>query len=193
MTRKLGNDICVRVHLRKRLGREPSQVEVFKIIENSKRLKAAKSALTWVDIAAAYEHGEEVRPRSLVSPHTNPHIMNGPQEIRVYAMKCVGYDAQFQIVLARNYKKFSPPKQKSKSMGGNAKSTAKERKRKRDRSATPEGSDFDGDVPLESEESEEDDGGDDDGDRASTPEEPQYIPRPSRTRTRAIAKRTKLQ
>lgn len=185
--------MCVRVHLRKRLGREPSQVEVSKIIENSKRLKAAKNALTWVDIAAAYEHGEEVRPRSLVSPHTNPHIMNGPQEIRVYAMKCVGYDAQFQIVLARNYKTFSPPKQKSKSTSlGSAKSTAREQKRKRERSATPQESDFDSDVDMESEGSEEDDGGDDDGDRASTPEEPQYIPRPTRTRTQAITKRTKL-
>lgn len=43
-------------------GREPSQGEVSETIQSSQRLKAAKSALAWIDIAAAYEHGEEVRP-----------------------------------------------------------------------------------------------------------------------------------
>ena len=49
------------MYLRKTRGREPTHGEVSKITQNNERLKTAKSALTWADIAAAYERGEEVR------------------------------------------------------------------------------------------------------------------------------------
>lgn len=75
----------------------------------------------------------------------------------MYAMKCVGYDTQFQVVLARNYKKFSPPKPKSKSKGVSR--AAQGRKRN---PATPEASDLGVDVKSESGESEEDERGEDD-------------------------------
>jgi len=149
LKRSKGDDIAARVYLRKTNHREPSLGEVNNVLQTKQKLKAAKSRLTWADIVSAYERGEE--------------------EIRVYAMKCVAYDADFQRTLARNYKHFTPPQQNSKS-GPRTKATVK---RKRDSSDTPEPSESNDIVDMEGEEEE-----------TSDVEEAHYDPRGTRSRTR---------
>ncbi|KAH9912707.1 uncharacterized protein B0H18DRAFT_1126883 [Fomitopsis serialis] len=152
LKRSKGDDIAVRVHLRKTHGREPSLGEVNRVLHDKQKLKAAKTRLTWADVVSAYERGEE--------------------EIRVYAMKCVAYDVDFQRTLARNYKHFTPPQQNSKS-GPRTKAAVK---RKRDSSDTPEPSESDHDVvDVEGEE-----------EKASDSEEAHYEPTGTRSRMKRV-------
>ncbi|TFY56077.1 hypothetical protein EVJ58_g7860 [Rhodofomes roseus] len=173
LKRTQSNDIAARVYLRKTHEREPSQREVSKMLDNKKQMKMAKTKLTWADVAAAYERGEE--------------------EIRVYAMKCVGYDVEFQRILARNYRFFTPPETKRKTGPSNAtgaKASSKH-KRRRSVSATPE--------PSEPEYDDDADGSEDNGEiidlvnsaGESDVEVVQY--RPKGTRSRAQAKRLKTE
>ncbi|KAH9913061.1 uncharacterized protein B0H18DRAFT_825355, partial [Fomitopsis serialis] len=88
-----GDVVMFRVGFRKEHHREPSRDEISAVVEDKDRVVAARRKVTWEDIVAAYERGEEA--------------------IGVWAMKCVSYDIQFQRVLARNYKYFTPPKGKA--------------------------------------------------------------------------------
>ncbi|KZT74567.1 hypothetical protein DAEQUDRAFT_720749 [Daedalea quercina L-15889] len=173
LTRKQGGDICTRVHLRKIHGKEPAQGEVSKVAQEKKSLKQAKNQLTWSDIAAAYERGEE--------------------EIRVYAMKCVGYDAKFQSILAQNYKNFSPPtgKQKpkfqrtSREMRTGEKATTN-RKRKRDPNTQEPSEESDGDMESAGAEEEEEE-------EMSDIDKPHYVPRATRSRPNAKLRRVRTE
>ena len=64
---------------------------------------------------------------------SNPFISH---EVRVYAMTCAGYDAQFETVLARNHKRLTPPRLKS-SKSNDSKTTVCQGKLTRN-STTPE-------------------------------------------------------
>ncbi|KAH9911763.1 uncharacterized protein B0H18DRAFT_943959 [Fomitopsis serialis] len=89
-----GSVVTARVCFRKEHHREPTEDEISEVVEDNQHMAAVRRKLAWEDIVAAYDRGEE--------------------EIGVWAMKCVSYDIQFQRVLARNYKYYTPPKGKSK-------------------------------------------------------------------------------
>ncbi|THH02225.1 hypothetical protein EW026_g617 [Hermanssonia centrifuga] len=77
--RPWGKELCARIALRSRLGREPTPAEVKEGMED----KAILNSVTPAQIERAYSKGEE--------------------EIGVWCMKCVDYDIEFQKLLVRNY------------------------------------------------------------------------------------------
>ncbi|KAL6304144.1 hypothetical protein BKA93DRAFT_826124 [Sparassis latifolia] len=87
-----GEDIRLRVWWRQRNDEELSDEEIDVMISDKDIMKTVKEQVK--DISAAYERGEE--------------------QIGVWCMKCVGYDAKFQRILVNNYDNFIPPSQKNK-------------------------------------------------------------------------------
>ncbi|KZT74557.1 hypothetical protein DAEQUDRAFT_807663 [Daedalea quercina L-15889] len=114
-----GAEVSAQVFFRKVHHREPSEENISDILDSKEGLVAARSQLSLENIMAAYERGEE--------------------ENGIYALKCVGYDIEFQRVLERNYKYFTPPEGKTKkgARPAGVKTKAKAAKRKR-RSSTPD-------------------------------------------------------
>ncbi|KAI0734961.1 hypothetical protein C8Q72DRAFT_805779 [Fomitopsis betulina] len=77
---------AVEIYYPKVHGRSLTHQEVTDVLKDTKRLKEIRSQLSEENVITAYERGEE--------------------ENGIWAMKCVGYDVEFQRTLARNYRQY---------------------------------------------------------------------------------------
>ncbi|KAH9843677.1 uncharacterized protein C8Q71DRAFT_852202 [Rhodofomes roseus] len=166
-----GYEVAARVWYRKRHQQEPPEDEISTLLESKSHMATICNELSWEDIITAFKIGKEV--------------------MGIYVMKCVGYDIEFQQILARNYKHFTPPKSKQKPRGDTK--AALKRKHRSPDSVTPE--------PSEDDNIDDADGNDDTtvvvnlvdvGDQLDV--EPEVLcVAPKGTRSRAPAKRLKIE
>ncbi|KAJ3523606.1 hypothetical protein NM688_g8700 [Phlebia brevispora] len=82
-SKKWGTDVVVRIHLRNTQGREPPDEEVQDICQDARNAQRIVDSVTEEQIINAFQVGAE--------------------ELGVYCMKCIEYDAAWQQYLVDNY------------------------------------------------------------------------------------------